>query len=75
MSHCVVNYHITGHPVFVLVSTERVMMCPAIDHSASCEIRSVIHFLHARTMSAAKIHHELFAVYGQNVMSEGTVRQ
>jgi hypothetical protein len=26
-------------------------------------------------MSAIEIHHELCAVYGQNVMSEGTVRQ
>jgi hypothetical protein len=26
-------------------------------------------------MSAAEIHRELCAVYGQNVMSEGTVRQ
>jgi hypothetical protein len=26
-------------------------------------------------MSAAVIHHELYAVYGQNVMSKGTVRQ
>jgi hypothetical protein len=26
-------------------------------------------------MSAAEIHHELYDVYGQNVMTEGTVRQ
>jgi hypothetical protein len=26
-------------------------------------------------MSAAEIHHELCTVYGQNVMSKGTVRQ
>jgi transposase len=26
-------------------------------------------------MSAVEIHHELCAVYGQNVMSEGTARQ
>jgi hypothetical protein len=48
MTHCLVNYHITGHMVFVLVSTERVMMCPAIDNPASCEIRAVIRFLHAK---------------------------
>jgi hypothetical protein len=75
MSYCTVNLHITGHPIFVLVSTEQVMMCPAIDNSASCKIRSVIHFLHAENMSAAKVHHELFTVYSQNIMSEGTVRQ
>jgi transposase len=50
-------------------------MCPVIGNSASCEIHTVIHFLHAKTMSAAEIHPELCAVYGQNVMSEGTVRQ
>jgi hypothetical protein len=53
--------------MFVLVSTEWVMMCPAVDDPASCEIGAVNHFLHTKNMSAA--------VYGQNVMSEGTVRQ
>jgi hypothetical protein len=51
------------------------MMCPEIDTRASCEIRAVIRFLHAKNMSAAEIHPELCAVYGQNIMSEGTVRQ
>jgi hypothetical protein len=47
------------------------MMC-----SASCEIRDVIRFLHAKNMKAVEIHRELCAaVYGQNVMNEGTVRQ
>jgi hypothetical protein len=50
-------------------------MCPAIDNPAGYEIRSLICFFHAKRMSAATIHHELCAVYGQNVMSEGTVRQ
>jgi hypothetical protein len=51
------------------------MMCPAIDN-ANCEIRVVICFLHAENMSAAKIQRELWiAVYGQNLMSIGTVRQ
>jgi hypothetical protein len=50
------------------------MMCPAIGNS--CEIRSVIWFLHAKSMSAAEMHRELCkAVYSQNVMSEGTARQ
>jgi hypothetical protein len=36
----------------------------------------LIQFLHAKNMSAAEMHRELcVAVYGQNVMSEGTVRQ
>jgi transposase len=50
-------------------------MCPAIDNPASYEIRAVIRFLHAKNMSASEIHHELSAVYGQNIMSEGTVRE
>jgi hypothetical protein len=51
------------------------MMFPATDNHANCEIHAVIHFLHAKNMSAAEIHHELCEVYGQNVMSEGPVRQ
>jgi hypothetical protein len=50
-------------------------MCPVIDNPASCEIHTVIHFLHAKNMSAAEIHCELYAVYDQNIMNEGTVRQ
>ena len=76
MSHCLVNHHITGHLLFVLVSTELVMMCPVTDNPANCEIRAVIRFLRAKIMCAAEIHRELCApVYGQNVMSEGTVIQ
>jgi hypothetical protein len=51
-------------------------MCPVIDNPASCETRTVILFPHATNMSAAKSHHELcMVVYGQNVMSVGTVRK
>jgi hypothetical protein len=69
MTHCFVNHHITGHIVFVLVSTEWVMMCPVIDNPVSCEICAFIRFLHAKIMSAAEIHGELCAVYSQNIMS------
>jgi hypothetical protein len=51
------------------------MMCSAVDNPASCEIHVVIRFIHVRNMSVAEIHRELCAVYGQNVLSEGTVRQ
>jgi transposase len=51
------------------------MMCLATDNPFCCEIPSVIRFLHSKNMSAAEIHCEFCAVYGQNVMSEGTVRQ
>jgi hypothetical protein len=50
-------------------------MCPAIDNPTSCEIRAVIRFLHAKNMSAMEIHHKVFRVYGQNIMSEGILRQ
>jgi hypothetical protein len=50
-------------------------VCPAIGNPVSCEIRAVIHFLHAKIMTAAETHCELYMVYGQNVTSEGTVRQ
>jgi hypothetical protein len=43
---------------------------------APCEIREIIHFFHAERMSATEIHRDLCsAIYSQNVMSEGTVRQ
>jgi hypothetical protein len=52
------------------------MICHATNNPDSCEIRALIRFLHAKSMSAAEIHHELrAAVYDQNVMSEGTARQ
>jgi hypothetical protein len=51
------------------------MLCPAIDNPACCEICSVICFHQAKNLSAVEIHCELWAVYGQNVMSEGTVIQ
>jgi hypothetical protein len=47
----------------------------AIDNTASCEIRAVIRFFQAKNISSVGMRHELRAVYGQNVMSEGTVRQ
>jgi hypothetical protein len=76
MIHSLVKHHIIGNLVFVLVSTEGFMMCPAIDNPASCEIHSLIRFLHAKNMSTTQIHSELCAVVdGQNAMSEGTVRQ
>jgi hypothetical protein len=50
-------------------------MCPEINNPNSCEIRTVNRFLHTTNMSAAEIHRELQAVYSQNIMSEGTVKQ
>jgi hypothetical protein len=50
-------------------------MYPAVDNPASCEIRAVILFLHAKNVSAVEIHRELWVVYGQTAVSQGTVRQ
>jgi hypothetical protein len=57
--------------VFVLVSTKLVMMYPATDNPSSHEIRAV----HDKNMSAAEIHREFCAVYDQNIMLKGTVKQ
>jgi hypothetical protein len=54
MTHCLVNHHITGHVVFVLVSSERVMIHPAIDNTTSCEIC----FVHANNVSSAEMQTE-----------------
>jgi hypothetical protein len=50
-------------------------MCSAIDNPSSCKIHTVIRFLHDKNMNAMEIHHEFCAVYDQNVMNEGTVKQ
>jgi hypothetical protein len=50
-------------------------MCSEIENPARCEIHTVIRFLHANNMSAMEIHRQLCAIYGQNAMSEGNVRQ
>ena len=39
----------------------------------SCEVRAVIHFLHAEGQSIAEIHHRLFCVYS-DVMSDSCLR-
>jgi hypothetical protein len=49
-------------------------MCPEIDNPASSEIDAIIRFLQSKNTSSAEIHRELYAVYGLNVMSEGSVR-
>jgi hypothetical protein len=37
------------------------MICPAIDNPASCEIRTITRFIHAKNVSAVEIHCELCA--------------
>jgi hypothetical protein len=50
MTNCLVNHHITGHLMFVLVSTEQVMMYHATDNPVHSEIHTVINFLHAKNV-------------------------
>jgi hypothetical protein len=51
------------------------MVCPATYNPTGCKIDAVIHFHNTTNTGTAEIHHESCAGYGQNVMSEGTVRQ
>jgi hypothetical protein len=48
----------------------KMIMCPT-----DCEIWSVIHFLNARNVKPADIHHKMCEVYGENTMSDGMVRK
>lgn len=51
------------------------VMCAAIENPASCEVRSVIRFLWAKKLKPIEIYRQLCEVYGNNVISEGGVRQ
>jgi hypothetical protein len=53
--HCLANPYISGHLVFVLVSTECVMMCLAIDSPSNCEIHPVIRSLHGKHIRTMNI--------------------
>ncbi|GFS85468.1 HTH_48 domain-containing protein [Trichonephila clavipes] len=50
-------------------------MFQGIESPAKCEIRSVVHFLTARNMSAADIHRQITEVYGTEAMSDSKVRK
>jgi hypothetical protein len=41
-------------------------MAVSIQNPAKCGVRAVIRFLHAKGETAAKIHHQVFSVYGEN---------
>jgi hypothetical protein len=49
MTYRLVNHHTTSHLVFVLVSTDSIMMYPTNDNPASYEILAVARFLQAKT--------------------------
>ena len=50
-------------------------MAATIDAPAKCELRSVIRFLQAEGHSAAEIHRRMSKVYGENFLSDGSVRE
>jgi hypothetical protein len=82
MTHCLVNHHdklydglqgndhVTCHLVFVVVSTEWVMMSPAIGNPITCEICTVICFLHAKDMV---LWNKSWIMTVKSVMSEITI--
>jgi hypothetical protein len=51
------------------------MMYPAIDNPTGYEIRAVICFLCFKNVSAVETHRKLCGFYGENILSEGTVRE
>ena len=50
-------------------------MATTIEIPFNCEIQSVIRFLQAEGYSAAEIHQRLCNVYGDNVLSDGSIRE
>jgi hypothetical protein len=59
--------------VYVLLCAFK--MFKMIEHPSDCEIQSVIHFLNARNVKPAEIHHQICEVYGENAISDGMVRK
>ncbi|GBL98107.1 hypothetical protein AVEN_84603-1 [Araneus ventricosus] len=50
-------------------------MFKTIDRSASGEIRAIIQFLNARDVRPCENYRQISETYGDNAMSEGTVRK
>ncbi|GBN32786.1 hypothetical protein AVEN_90341-1 [Araneus ventricosus] len=49
-------------------------MFKTIADPADCEVRSVIRCLNAKNVKPAEIHRQLVEIYGENVMTDGMVR-
>jgi hypothetical protein len=49
-------------------------MFKKIEKPTTCEMWSVIHFLNARNMKLADIHHQLCEVYGEHAMSDSMIQ-
>ena len=50
-------------------------MSALIENPASCEVRAVIRFLTAKNCKPIEIYRQLCEVYGDNIITEGGVRQ
>jgi hypothetical protein len=69
MTNCLVNHHITGHLVFVLVSTERVTICPTIDNPAAAKstLSSALFTLKTRVLRKSIVTYSRFTAKVQSV--------
>jgi hypothetical protein len=56
-------------------SLQLLKMKALIPAPADCEVRSVIKFLNAQSIAPIEIHHQLYRVYGPNVMSKQMMRR
>ena len=59
--------------VLKVASLLRLKMEALIPAPADCEVWSVIKFLSTQSMARIKIHHQLYQVYGRNIMSKQMV--
>jgi len=66
---------ISWNSCYVHVCSCALNMFKTIEGAADCVILSVIRFLKARNVLPREIHHQICLVYGDNAMSDGTVRK
>jgi hypothetical protein len=71
---CYIRHIVTSHSLFIS-SSFCLEMSMKIENPTSCEIRSVIKSLNAKNVHLAEIYRQVCEVYGENAMSDGTVRR
>jgi hypothetical protein len=77
MTHCLVNRHIAGQLVLVLVPTEGVMLCCAIEIPPAAKFGLLSHFFVPNAGMVRKfiVNDMSVGFYGQNAISKEHVRQ
>lgn len=55
--------------------TEYFEMYNRIENLATCELRPVLWFLNAKNIKPTDIHHQIYKVYGENMISDSMVRK